>query len=56
MRFGFVRKNRYGESKTYSLEEFKPRKDKDIRTGYLKGRYNAIPNLSRMDNAPWKNN
>jgi len=51
----FVKKNRYGESSAYSLEEFKPRKDKDIRTGYLNGRFGAVPILSLMDNAPWKN-
>jgi uncharacterized protein len=52
----FVKKNRCGESRAYSLEEFKPRKDKDIRTGYLKGRYSAIPALTKMENAPWKDN
>lgn len=51
----FVEKNRHGESQTSSLEEFKPRKDKDIRTGYLKGRYDGIPVFSSMKNAPWKN-
>lgn len=51
----FVKKTGYGETTVYSLEEFKPRKDKDIRTGYLKGRFNAIPVLTAMDNAPWKN-
>lgn len=50
----FVKKNRCGESSIYSLEEFRPRKDKDIRTGYLKGRFEGIPNFSKMDNAPWK--
>jgi len=51
----FVKKNAFGESTAYSLEEFKPRKDKDIRTSYLKGRFDAIPILTAMDNAPWKN-
>lgn len=52
----FVKKNAYGESMLYSLEEFRERKDADIRTGYLKGRYDAVPNFSSMDDAPWKNN
>lgn len=51
----FVKKNKHGESDTYSLEEFRPRKDKDIRTGYLVGRYNAIPKFSLMEGMPWKN-
>ncbi|NRB51040.1 MAG: ATP-binding protein [Saprospiraceae bacterium] len=50
----FVKKNKHGESDTYSLEEFRPRKDKDIRTGYLVGRYNAIPKFSLMEGMPWK--
>lgn len=39
----FVEKNGQGASTLYSLEEFKPRKDKEIRRGYLQGRYGAIP-------------
>jgi uncharacterized protein len=39
----FVEKNKQGASTLYSLEEFKPRKDKEIRRGYLQGRYGAIP-------------
>ncbi len=42
----FVKKNKEGESHIYSLEEFRPRKDKDIRSGYLKGRYDAIPKFN----------
>jgi len=41
----FVDKNSNGESSIYSLEEFKPRYDKDIRKGYLTGRFGAIPVL-----------
>jgi uncharacterized protein len=41
----FVEKNGEGASTLYSLEEFTPRKDKDIQTGYLLGRYGAIPML-----------
>lgn len=39
----FVEKNKYQESCLYSLEEFKPRYDKDIQKGYLNGRFGAIP-------------
>lgn len=45
----FVEKNADGESTVYSLEEYKPRHDKDIRKGYLKGRYGAIPFLNDLD-------
>jgi len=39
----FVRKNRNMGSTLYSLEEFKPRNDKDLRNAYLEGLYGAIP-------------
>lgn len=39
----FVEKNVEGSSKIYSLEEFSPRYDKDIRKGYIMGRFGAIP-------------
>lgn len=39
----FVGKKSYCESSLYSLEEFKPRYDKDIRRGYLKGRFGGVP-------------
>ena len=39
----FVEKSPSGASEVYSLEEFKPRNDLDIRKGYLHGRYGAIP-------------
>lgn len=45
----FVEKNKWGESQIYSLEEFKPRYDKDIRRGYLQGRYGAIPFIGNLD-------
>ena len=41
----FVEKDNDGCSKLYSLEEFAPRYDSDIRKGYLKGRFGAIPLL-----------
>lgn len=41
----FIEKDYYGASHMYSLEEFQPRYDKDIRKGYLQGRFGAIPVL-----------
>lgn len=40
-------------SKIYSLEEFKPRYDKDIRRGYFQGRFGATPliDLDRIVNS-----
>lgn len=39
----FAEKSPAGASAFYSLEEFKPRHDLDIRKGYLQGRFGAIP-------------
>jgi AAA15 family ATPase/GTPase len=39
----FVEKDSSGASSIYSLEEFSPRYDKDIRKGYMLGRFGAIP-------------
>lgn len=39
----FVENKQPEGSRLYSLEEFKPRFDKDIRRGYLLGRFGAIP-------------
>lgn len=39
----FVEKSPSGSSIVYSLEEFKPRHDLDVRKGYLQGRFGAIP-------------
>jgi hypothetical protein len=39
----FIEKDKTGASTVYSLEEFAPRYDKDIRKGYLLGRFGAIP-------------
>lgn len=39
----FVDKNRDGESEIRSLAEYNVRKDLDIRSGYLNGRFGAIP-------------
>lgn len=49
----FVEKNKFGESTLYSLEEFKPRFDKEIQKGYLLGRFGAIPILRSIDDLGW---
>ena len=52
----FVEKdNKTGETKMYSLSEFKPRYDLDIRKGYLKGRFGAIPFLAKLHDLNWDN-
>lgn len=43
----FVEKDADGASAVYSLEEFTPRYDKDIRKGYMLGRFGAIPLITR---------
>ena len=51
----FVEKDKkVGSSMLYSLNEFKPRYDLDIRKGYLKGRFGAIPFLSKLDDLKWQ--
>ncbi|MEZ5471372.1 MAG: ATP/GTP-binding protein [Marinicella sp.] len=44
----FVAKTKDGSSKLYSLEEFQPRFDKNIRNGYLDGRFGGVPNLINL--------
>lgn len=52
----FIEKNRIGgESTMYSLSEYKPRYDLDIRKGYLKGRFGGIPFLANLDELKWNN-
>lgn len=51
----FVQKNKHGESSLYSLEEYQPRFDKDVRRGYLAGRFGGIPILPNFDNLSWMN-
>jgi AAA15 family ATPase/GTPase len=41
-------------SHLYSLSEFKPRYDLDIRKGYLKGRFGAIPFLAHLEDLKWQ--
>lgn len=42
-----------GNTQLYSLSEFKPRYDLDIRKGYLKGRFGAIPFLASLEDLKW---
>jgi uncharacterized protein len=42
-----------GNSQLYSLSDFKPRYDLDIRKGYLKGRFGAIPFLANLQDLNW---
>ena len=49
----FVEKDRSSMSHLYSLEEFKPRYDKEIRRGYLQGRFGAIPIVKNMGSDEW---
>ncbi len=43
----FVEKDSRGSSSVYSLEEFSPRYDKDVRKGYMLGRFGAIPFITQ---------
>jgi AAA15 family ATPase/GTPase len=49
----FCQKNKQGISKLYSLEEYQPRFDKDIRKGYAVGRFGGVPLLSDFKNLSW---
>ncbi len=42
-----------GATHFYSLSEFKPRYDLDIKKGYLNGRFGAIPFLGDLENLNW---
>jgi AAA15 family ATPase/GTPase len=46
----FCEKDTNGSTKLYSLSEFKPRFDKDIRKGYLEGQFGFIPFLGDINN------
>jgi AAA15 family ATPase/GTPase len=50
----FMEKDQTGSSKAYSLSEFKPRYDLDIRKGYLNGRFGAIPFLGNLKDLNWE--
>ena len=42
-----------GSTQLYSLSDYKPRFDLDIRKGYLRGRFGAIPFLANVDSLNW---
>ncbi|MES2381991.1 MAG: ATP-binding protein [Bacteroidota bacterium] len=46
----FCEKDKNGATRLYSLSEFKPRFDKDIRKGYLEGQFGFIPFLGDINN------
>ncbi|MCH2046138.1 MAG: AAA family ATPase [Saprospiraceae bacterium] len=50
----FVEKNQTGASEFYALSDFKPRYDRNIRKGYLQGRYGAIPFTARLEELNWE--
>ncbi|HAH22802.1 MAG TPA: hypothetical protein DCL77_03395 [Prolixibacteraceae bacterium] len=43
-----------GSTQLYSLSDYKPRYDLDIRKGYLKGRFGAIPFLASLEDLKWQ--
>lgn len=44
----FVEKNERQASRLYPLSDFSPRKNEALERGYLRGRYGAVPFLSRL--------
>lgn len=50
----FIEKDGNGKSSAYSLEEYAPRYDMDIRKGYLLGRYGSIPFLNTEIALEWE--
>lgn len=51
----FAEKNKEGATQFYSLSDFKPRYDLDIRKGYLNGRFGAIPFFGDLEKLNWNN-
>lgn len=49
----FVEKDRNGSTDLYPLSEFKEHHTKNIRRGYLDGRYGAIPFLGNLKDLSW---
>lgn len=49
----FIEKDKDGASKMYSLEQFKPRHDKEVRKAYLQGRFGAIPFVANVKDLGW---
>lgn len=52
----FAEKETNGNTKLYSLNDFKPRYDKDIQKGYLEGQFSFIPFLSNTNDLNWNSN
>ncbi len=44
----FTEKNEHKETQLYCLADFKPVKNESLQTGYLQGRYGAIPFISKF--------
>lgn len=51
----FAEKDYNGVSHIYSLSDFKPRYDKDIRKGYLEGQFTTIPFFTHPTDLNWDN-
>lgn len=49
----FAEKNQESATNLYSLSEYKPRYDLNIRKGYLKGRFGAIPFTNELKKLNW---
>ena len=49
----FIERDPDGASAVYSLEEFAPRYDKNIRKDYLLGRFGAIPMIGDVSDLGW---
>ena len=49
----FAEKDYNGISHIYSLSDFKPRYDKDIRRGYLDGQFTTIPFFTHPADLNW---
>jgi len=49
----FTEKDKFGATRMYSLEEYKPRHDKNVRKGYLLGRFGGIPFISDVKELSW---
>jgi AAA15 family ATPase/GTPase len=52
----FTEKDYDGSTDVYSLSDFKEHSTKNIRNGYLCGRYGSIPFLSNLQDLGWLNN
>ena len=50
----FAERSDTGATQMYSMSEFKPRYDLDVRKGYLNGRFGAIPFLGNLIDLKWE--